>query len=52
MAARPEPRLERWIGSARACGHEPEECSWLERNARLQVAVWGGPGLFDFASKR
>lgn len=51
LATRPEYRLSRWINAARACAVEPGEGDLYERNARLQVTVWGGDELVDYARK-
>jgi alpha-N-acetylglucosaminidase len=48
---RPDLRLERWISTARARGTTAEEQALMERNARRQVTVWGGPDLHEYASK-
>jgi len=52
LATRPEYRLARWIDAARAWAVEPQEADLYERNARLQVTVWGGGAeLADYARK-
>ena len=51
LAVRPELRLERWLAAARGWAGDAQEAALLERNARLQVTVWGGPDLYDYASK-
>ncbi len=51
LATRADLRLERWIAAARAWGRDEAERDLYERNARLQVTTWGGPDLFDYASK-
>jgi alpha-N-acetylglucosaminidase len=48
---RGDMRLEKWLGTARSHGRDDAEKNLLERNARLQVTVWGGPDLHDYASK-
>jgi alpha-N-acetylglucosaminidase len=51
MAVRPEHRLSTWIRDARRWGRTPEEKDLMERNARMQVTIWGGPVLYDYANK-
>jgi len=51
LNCRADRRLEGWIASARAWGTNGEDSALYEENARLQVSVWGGPELFDYASK-
>lgn len=52
LATRPEYRLARWIDAARAWAVEPGEADLYERNARLQITVWGGGAeLADYARK-
>jgi alpha-N-acetylglucosaminidase len=51
MACRPEHRLSTWINSARTWGNTRDEKDQMERNARMQVTVWGGPYLADYANK-
>ncbi len=51
LNVRPDRRLERWIGDARAWGKTPDEKAYYEWNAKLQITLWGGPDLFDYASK-
>lgn len=51
LNCREDRRLERWIDLARAWGLTGEDSALYEENARLQVTVWGGPELFDYASK-
>lgn len=51
MATRPEHRLSTWVRDARRHGHTPSEKAHMEANARMQVTVWGGPVLFDYANK-
>jgi alpha-N-acetylglucosaminidase len=48
---RPDERLERWIGMARSWGSTDAEQKLMERNARRQITVWGGPNLHEYASK-
>jgi alpha-N-acetylglucosaminidase len=48
---RPDLRLERWIGMAKAEGQSEFEKKLYERNARKQITVWGGPDLHEYASK-
>ncbi len=47
----PEYRLSTWVKSARRWGKNIVEQNQLEENARLQVTVWGGPILHDYAWK-
>ena len=51
LGTRPEYRLSRWIAMARQRGTTPEERNFMERNARTQITVWGGPVLHDYAAK-
>jgi alpha-N-acetylglucosaminidase len=51
MAVMPEHRLSTWIADARAWGRTPAERDLMEWNARMQVTIWGGPELFDYANK-
>lgn len=44
-------RLSTWLDAARRCADTPELARLYERNARMQVTVWGGPGLHDYARK-
>lgn len=51
LGTRPEYRLGNWINSAKRWTASPEETKLLEQNARMQVTVWGGPVLYDYAWK-
>lgn len=51
MAVRPEHRLSTWVQDARAWGKTKEEKDRMEWNARMQISIWGGPVLFDYANK-
>ncbi len=51
LNCRRDRRLEEWIAGARSWGATAEDSALYEQNARLQVTVWGGPELFDYASK-
>jgi alpha-N-acetylglucosaminidase len=51
MATRPEHRLSTWLNDAKGWGKTPEEKALLEQNARMQITVWGGPELYDYANK-
>ena len=51
LNCREDRRLERWIGDARSWGTNARDSALYEENARTQVTVWGGPELFDYASK-
>ncbi len=44
----PQYRLASWISDARHAGGDGD---LLESNARMQVTVWGGPILNDYAAK-
>jgi alpha-N-acetylglucosaminidase len=44
----PQYRLSAWINDARRVGGDGDA---LESNARMQVTVWGGPELNDYAAK-
>jgi alpha-N-acetylglucosaminidase len=43
--------LATWIDGAKAYGTTPEESLHYATNAKMQVTVWGGPKLKDYASK-
>lgn len=47
----PEYRLSTWVANARSWGKNPQEQAQLEQNAKMQVTVWGGPVLHDYAWK-
>jgi alpha-N-acetylglucosaminidase len=47
----PEYRLSTWVDQARRWGRNQAEKSQLEQNAKMQVTVWGGPDLHDYAWK-
>ncbi len=51
LASRTEHRLTTWIGAARALGSSPFESDHFERNARTLLTSWGGPFLFDYATR-
>ena len=51
MSTRSDRRLETWIADARRWGATSALSDYYEWNARLQVTIWGGPVLFDYASK-
>ena len=51
LNCRRDRRLEGWIADARGWGATAEDSALYEENARLQVTLWGGPELFDYASK-
>jgi hypothetical protein len=51
LATVPEHQLGRWVAMARACGDTPAEQDLCEWNARMQVTIWGGPDLHDYARK-
>jgi alpha-N-acetylglucosaminidase len=50
LATVPYHRMDRWIQMARDTAI-PQDKNLLEENARLQVTVWGGPILNDYAAK-
>lgn len=47
----PEYRLSTWVQNARQWGRNKKEEDQLEQNAKMQVTVWGGPDLHDYAWK-
>jgi alpha-N-acetylglucosaminidase len=47
----PEYRLSTWVQNARKWGRNSLEKDQLEQNAKMQVTVWGGPDLHDYAWK-
>jgi len=51
MAVMPEHRMSSWISDARRWGTTPAEKDMMEWNARMQVTIWGGPELYDYANK-
>jgi alpha-N-acetylglucosaminidase len=51
VGTRPEYHLSKWINDARRWGKDPREADFYERNARLQLTVWGKDDLFDYARK-
>ncbi len=51
VACRPEYRLSSWISDAREWGVTSSEKDAMEANARMQITVWGGKDLFDYANK-
>lgn len=51
LATVPQHRMDRWIAMARDSVTSAEDKALFERNARLQVTVWGGPELADYAAK-
>lgn len=56
LASRPEFLLGKWLENAKRCATNESERNQYERNARLQITVWG-PGapdamLFDYANKQ
>jgi alpha-N-acetylglucosaminidase len=51
LAAHPLYRLKRWIDFARSWGATTAEENYYEENAKLQVTVWGGPYLSEYAAK-
>ena len=51
VSSRIDRRVGTWIAAARRWGATREEADRYEQNARLQITTWGGPELFDYASK-
>ncbi len=52
LRAHPLFRLKRWVDLARKWGSTPEQDDYFEKDAKLQVTVWGGgPGLSEYAAK-
>ncbi len=51
LGTMPEYRLSTWVNNARRWGKDRKEQEQLEQNAKLQVTVWGGPELHDYAWK-
>lgn len=51
LATRKEYRLSTWVDDARRLGNSASERDWLQQNAKLQVTVWGGQYLYDYANK-
>ena len=45
-------RLKRWVDLARKWGNTTRQKDYYERDAKLQITVWGGgPGLSEYAAK-
>lgn len=51
LGTMPEYRLSTWVDNARRWGRNKAEQDLMERNAKLQVTIWGGPILHDYAWK-
>jgi alpha-N-acetylglucosaminidase len=51
LHTRVDRRLGQWVDDARRWGKSEKEKDFYEWNAKLQVTVWGGPNLYDYASK-
>ena len=51
LGARLDNTLGRWIAAAKTCAADPVESRQFEQNARMQLTIWGGPELYDYASK-
>ena len=51
LASHPLDRLDRWVGLARAWGHDPGDQNYYEADSKRQVTVWGGPELSEYAAK-
>lgn len=51
MGLQPNRSLVNWIDDARRWGSGPAEKNYFESNAKLQVTVWGGPYLSEYAAK-
>ncbi len=51
LRAHPLYRLERWVNFARSWGNTPQESDYYEEQAKLQITVWGGPNLSEYAAK-
>lgn len=51
LSTRDDLRLQKWIKTARSFSDSEKEKDLLEKNARTQITIWGGPDLYDYASK-
>ena len=51
IAERYDLTLEKWIESAKNWSDVQSQKDLMEKNARTQVTIWGGPDLYDYASK-
>ncbi len=51
LATRPEHRLSTWLQSARSLANVEAESNHYEHNARSLITWWGGPFLFDYATR-
>jgi alpha-N-acetylglucosaminidase len=49
METRPEQRLSRLVNNARCWGDTEEEADYYDADAKMQITVWGGPILADYA---
>lgn len=51
LNAHPLFRLKRWIDLAREWGSTRQQKYYYEKDAKLQITVWGGPNLSEYAAK-
>jgi len=51
LTTHPEYRLSTWLAAARSCSSTPDEAILFECNARTLITYWGGPFLFDYATR-
>ncbi len=51
LNAHPLYRLKRWVDFAREWGSTRRAKDYYEQNAKLQITVWGGPNLSEYAAK-
>jgi alpha-N-acetylglucosaminidase len=49
METRPEQRLSRLVNNARSWGETEQEADYYDADAKMQITVWGGPILADYA---
>lgn len=51
LRAHPLFRLKRWVNLAREWGNSLQQQNYYEQDAKLQITVWGGPYLSEYAAK-
>ncbi len=51
LATIPQHRLDHWIEMARNTVESKADKDLLEKNARMQITIWGGPVLNEYAAK-
>ncbi len=51
LRAHPLFRLKRWVDFARSWGKTQQQKDYYEEDAKLQITIWGGPVLSEYAAK-